>query len=167
MQASAPGNNDTASLRRTLGRFATGVTVITCAAADGAPRGITANSFTSVSLEPPLILWNIGKDSAQLHAFLGARYFAVNILARDQQAVAEAFARRDNRGFDEAGYAAGEHDVPELDGTVASLFCRTWRVSECGDHFIIVGEVLRHRRAAGEPLLYHAGEYASLGRDGG
>ena len=167
MQGSEPGTDDSTDLRRTLGRFATGVTVITCSAADGAPRGMTANSFTSVSLEPPLILWNIGKDSAQLHAFLGARYFAVNVLARDQQAVAEAFARRDNSGFDKVGFAAGEHGVPDLDGTVASLLCRTWRVSDCGDHYIIVGEVLRHRRAAGEPLLYHAGEYASLGRDGG
>lgn len=155
--------HDSRKLRGTLGRFATGVTVVTCVAADGSPRGITANSFTSVSLRPPLVLWNIGKDSAFLHAFLGARHYAINILASEQRSIAERFAERDGAGFDSIGYALSTHGVPVLDDTLACLQCRSWRVSDCGDHYIIVGEVIGHACREGDPLLYFGGAYASLG----
>lgn len=157
--------DDSRELRGTLGRFATGVTVVTCVAADGSPRGITANSFTSVSLRPPLVLWNIGKDSAFLHAFLGARHYAINILASEQRSIAERFAERDGAGFDSIGYALSTHGVPVLDDTLACLQCRSWRVSDCGDHYIIVGEVIEHACRDGDPLLYFGGAYASLEPD--
>jgi flavin reductase (DIM6/NTAB) family NADH-FMN oxidoreductase RutF len=154
--------DDSRALRDALGRFATGVTVVTCVAADGSPRGITANSFTSVSLRPPLVLWNIDKNSAFLHAFLGARTFAINILDQDQRSLAERFAQRDADGFAGSGHTLSAHGVPVLDDTLGCLQCRSWRVSECGDHYIIVGEVIEHACRDGDPLLYFGGDYASL-----
>lgn len=153
---------DPGRLRQCLGHFATGVTVVTCAAADGSPRGITANSFSSVSLEPPLVLWNIAKVSNSLQAYLGADHFAINILAAEQQAMSEHFARTDHTRFNGIEYARSPEKVPILPGTIACLECRTHDIHDCGDHYIIIGEVSRFRSNGGAPLIFSHGAYASL-----
>lgn len=154
--------NDPAFLRQCLGHFATGVTVVTCAGADGSPRGITANSFSSVSLEPPLVLWNIAKVSNSLQAYLGAEHFAINILAADQQDISNHFARTDHTRFEDIEYARSAENVPILPGTIACLECRTHEIHDCGDHYIIIGEVSRFRFDGGSPLIFVHGNYASL-----
>ena len=151
------------ALRRSLGRFATGITVVTCCAADGRPRGITANSFSSVSIEPPQVLWNIARVSNSLQAFLEASHFSIHVLGRDQQSLSEHFARADHTIYEGIDYALSKNKVPIIRDVLARFDCRTERVYESGDHYIIVGEVLAHEAGDGSPLLYFAGDYAELG----
>jgi flavin reductase (DIM6/NTAB) family NADH-FMN oxidoreductase RutF len=148
--------------RKCLANFATGVTVVTCADDDGRPYGITANSFSSVSLEPGLILWNIAKVSNSLQAFLDAEYFAINILARDQQELSAHFAESDHTLFDSVEILRSGENVPLIPGTLALFECRTHQVHACGDHYIIIGEVVRFEARDAEPLLFFNGKYASL-----
>ena len=151
------------ALRRSLGRFATGVTVVTCTAADGRPCGITANSFSSVSLDPPQILWNIAKVSNSLQAYLEAERFAIHVLRDDQRPLAEHFARTDHTVYEGIDYTLSGDGVPILPGVLARFDCRTDTIHESGDHHIIVGEVIEHVQAEGEPLLFYAGNYRLLG----
>lgn len=153
---------DSLRLRRCLGHFATGVTVVTCSAADGTPCGITANSFSSVSLEPPLVLWNIARVSNSLQAYLGAQDFAINILAAGQQALSEHFALQDHTRFEGVEFDRSPENVPILRDTLACLHCRTHAIHDCGDHYIIIGEIRRFRTGAGKPLVFFRGEYAAL-----
>lgn len=155
-------SHDSDRLRQCLGRFATGVTVVTCAAADGSPRGITANSFSSVSLEPPLVLWNIAKVSNSLQAYLGADYFAINILSSEQRHVSEHFARTDHTRFNGIEYEVAETGVPIIPETIACLHCRTHQIHDCGDHYIIVGNVTDFRFNDEKPLIFTNGDYALL-----
>ncbi len=148
--------------RQCLGKFATGVTVVTCADASGRPYGITANSFSSVSLEPRLILWNIAKVSNSLQAFLDAEHFAINILARDQQELSSHFAKSDHTLFDTVEILRSEENVPLIPGTLACFQCRTFQIHDCGDHYIIIGEVVRFEARDAEPLVFFGGKYASL-----
>lgn len=154
--------NDSKTLRDCLGRFATGVTVVTCRNAAGAPCGITANSFSSVSLEPPRILWNIAKVSQSLDAYLAASHFAVNVLAEDQRPLAEHFAQSLHDSYANTPFALSEHGAPMLEGCLAWLECRTERIHDCGDHYIIIGDVLDFRRGSGRPLLFFGGAYRGL-----
>ena len=147
-----------AALRDSLGRFATGVTVVTCAGELG-PCGITANSFSSVSLQPPLILWNIAKVSNSLNAYLDAEHFAVNVLGHDQDHLAHHFAQSDHTVFNGIDYDTSPHGVPLLPGTIACFECRTFAVHDCGDHHIIIGEIDRFRCDDAEPLLFFRGDY--------
>ncbi len=148
--------------RRSLGRFATGVTVVTCQAADGSRLGITANSFSSVSLEPPLILWNIAKVSRSLDAFLAAEYFGVSVLAADQQALSVRFARSDIDPFAGLECEASTNAVPRLDGALAWFECRRYQTHDCGDHHIVVGEVIDFDARDGEPLIFYRSQYREL-----
>ena len=148
-------------LRQCLGKFATGVAVVTCRGTNG-PCGITANSFSSVSLEPPLVLWNIAKVSNSLQAYLDAEHFAVNILAAEQGALSAHFAQSDHTRFNNIDYTTSVKDVPLLPGTVACFECRTHQIHDCGDHYIIVGEVESHRCDDGNPLLFFGGQYAAI-----
>ena len=156
-------NDAELALRRCLGRFATGVTVVTCCAADGRPCGITANSFSSVSLDPPLVLWNIAKVSNSLDAYLEAPHFAIHVLRADQRQLAEHFARTDHTIYNGVEYSISGENVPILRDVLARFDCRTEQVHDCGDHYIIVGEVVDHTMAQGEPLLFFAGDYRFLG----
>ena len=149
------------ALRQALGRFATGVTVVTCRGDEG-PCGITANSFSSVSLEPPLVLWNIAKVSNSLQAYLDADYFAINVLAVDQEALSVHFAMSDHTRFDGIDFSESAHGVPILPGTVACFECRTHQIHDCGDHYIIIGEVETHRCNDKAPLLFFASQYTSI-----
>ncbi|MDX1500679.1 MAG: flavin reductase family protein [Woeseiaceae bacterium] len=163
MPDSPPPTPDLA-LRQCLGRFATGVTVVTCRDARGHPCGITANSFSSVSLEPPLVLWNIAKVSHSLEAFLNADTFAINVLAERQRDVAIHFARPDHRLFDGVAFEDGSGGAPLLDGTLAHIECRRHQVHDAGDHYIIIGEIVRHDSVEGDPLLFFSGQYTEVAK---
>jgi len=148
--------------RQCLGKFATGVAVVTCTDDDGKPYGITANSFSSVSLEPRLILWNIAKVSNSLQAFLDADYFAINILSRDQQDLSSHFAKSDHTLFDSIRITRSEQNVPLIPGALAWFECRTHQIHDCGDHHIVIGEVVSFESTAAEPLLFFSGKYAAI-----
>lgn len=140
------------ALRHVLSRFATGVTVITTLH-EGRRVGLTVNSFTSLSLEPPLVLWCLRRQSATHPAFAAAEYFAVNVLAADQRNLAERFAGRSER-FTGVALHAGRYGLPLLDGTVGTLVCRRDRVIPGGDHVVFIGAVLDCAARQGPPLLF-------------
>lgn len=150
---------DHSQLRATLGRFASGVTILTMRDADGRDHGMTATSFASVSLEPPLILVSVGHDASIAAPLEHAQHFAVNILSGDQQLVSRAFATTDADRFGGFSFARGVGDVPVLVGAHAHLECRVQARYPGGDHTIIVGEVLASALGDGEPLLYYRGIY--------
>jgi flavin reductase (DIM6/NTAB) family NADH-FMN oxidoreductase RutF len=154
-------SNENRQLRDCLGRFATGVTVVTCRGSKG-PCGITANSFSSVSLEPPLVLWNIAKVTNSLRAYLEAEHFAINVLGAEQRALAEHFAQSDHTVFNGVEYDRSANDVPLLPGAVATFECRTHQTHDCGDHYIVIGAVEKFSSNDNEPLLFHNGRYARL-----
>ena len=154
--------SDSNAFRRCLGKFATGVTVVTCLDAAGRPCGITANSFSSVSLDPPLILWNIAKVSNSLEAYKQAEYFAINVLSADSQSVANHFARSDHTLFANVEHVMSERGSPLLPDTLAQFECRTDAIHDCGDHFIIIGKVVEFRSTDRDPLLFFAGQYRKL-----
>jgi flavin reductase (DIM6/NTAB) family NADH-FMN oxidoreductase RutF len=147
-------------LRDALGQFATGVTVVTTMTPEG-PLGITANSFSSVSLDPPLILWSPARKSRRFPAFEAAEYFAVHVLSAGQQALAAHFAGS-GEGFEAIDYTRGLGDAPLIDGCMARFECRHAAGHDGGDHLIVVGEVLRLMRDDLPPLIYHRGGYRSL-----
>lgn len=154
---------DGRAFRRCLGQFATGVTVMT--AQHGAQRaGMAVNSFSALSLEPPLVLWSIRRASASLPVFNGASHFAVNVLAGDQVDVANLFATPGIDKFATARWHAGRTGSPVLDGTIATMECAREQVLDGGDHLIVIGRVLHFARHEGEPLLFAQGRYA-LGQD--
>lgn len=155
---------DLIQFRRCLGRFATGVTVVTCADAAGTPYGITANSFSSVSLEPPLVLWNIAKVSRSLKAFLDAEYFGINVLTAEQEPLSVRFASSEPRLFDGVKHSLTARRTPRLSDTLAWLECRHYETHDCGDHHIIIGEVLDFESKDGEPLLFYRGQYERVAK---
>jgi len=154
---------DNKAFRQCLGKFATGVTVVTCSDRDGNPCGITANSFSSVSLDPPLILWNIAKVSNSLAAYLDATHFAINVLSSAQQDLSSHFAKSDHTIFEDVEFVLSDDGVPILPGTVATFECRTDTIHDCGDHYIIIGEVERFDVEERDPLLFYSGAYRSIG----
>ena len=153
---------DSRELRGCLGQFATGVTVVTCMDAAGRACGITANSFSSVSLDPPLILWNIAKTSNSLGAYLDAQHFAINVLTADQEDLSIRFAQSDHAVFDGISYAISDSGVPLLQDTLARFECRTYEIHDCGDHHIIIGEIERFSKNDGQPLLFFNSRYATI-----
>lgn len=148
--------------RAALGSFATGVTIVTTTTANGGDVGMTANSFNSVSLDPPMVLWSIGKSALSQPAFAAAEHFAVHILASDQEDLSNRFARRGEDKFAGLELARGPGDVPLLAGCSARFKCRTAYRYEGGDHDIIVGEVLEFDHFEKKPLLFHQGRYSLL-----
>ncbi len=146
-------------LRQCLSRFATGVTVVTCSDAAGNPYGITANSFSSVSLEPPLVLWNIAKISNSLQAYLDAKEFAIHVLTADQESIAQHFAQTDHSRFEGIDYSFSDDGVPILPNVLARFDCRTENILEGGDHHIIIGEVVNLTFDDSDPLLFYGSEY--------
>lgn len=153
---------DTTELRKCLGQFATGVTVVTCTSAEGQACGITANSFSSVSLEPPLVLWNIAKTSGSLEAYLEAKHFAFNILSAEQEGISAHFAQSDHTLFDGIAHDVSDQGVPLLPDTLACIECRTHEIHDCGDHYIIIGEIERYRHSDKQPLLFFNSGYATI-----
>jgi len=153
---------DVREFRRTLGCFVTGVTVVTAEAEDGERRGFTANSFTSVSLDPPLILVCIGRGSTSLPLFSRVDRFAVNILADDQRAVSGAFASKGEDKFRGIDWSPGPFGSPILSGAAAWLECAVHDRIEAGDHILLIGRVLAFEHTARTPLGYHGGNYVSF-----
>lgn len=146
-------------LRQAFGAFATGVTVVTTAL-EGKRYGVTANSFSSVSLDPPMVLWSLARTSTSFAAFENASAFAVHILAADQQPISDRFASKGTDKFAGIDVFEGLEGVPLLGGCAARFECRTAFRYEGGDHLIFVGEVAAFEHSANEPLLFHGGRYA-------
>lgn len=150
-------------LRTALGRFATGVTIISCRAADGSRAGLTANSFNALSLQPPLVLWSLRDASPALGAFVAASHFAVNVLAEDQIELSRRFASMVEDKFVEGLWSDGEGGAPVLAGCAAVFECAKVSAQTAGDHLLFIGQVLRVSEAPVMPLLFQAGHYRMLG----
>lgn len=150
---------DPQELRRALGRFATGVTVVTTCTAEGALEGLTANSFSSVSLDPPLVLWSLDRRARSLPSFLEARWFAINVLGSHQHGLSSRFASPVEDRFAGIGYTAGLGGCPVLDDGLAHFECSVFDRVDAGDHVIFLGKVERMTHRDGEPLLFSGGRY--------
>ena len=153
--------DDPRGFRMALGAFATGVTVVT-AMADGGPVGITANSFTSVSLDPPLVLWCPALASRRYAAFAAAQDFAIHVLSADQQTMADGFTRA-TQAFDDFDWAPDAAGVPLIAGVAARFRCRLHALHPAGDHAIILGQVLSAMRTGHAPLVFHGGRFGGFG----
>lgn len=158
---------DFRDFRKALGSFATGVTVVTTMAEDGKPAGVTVNAFTSVSLDPPLVAFCLGRNSAQFDAFNASEHFVVNILAASQEGVSNHFASRQfQRDWSEIAQAATSVGVPALAGAAAVIECRRESVLDGGDHVMVLGRVVAlSSHDDVPPLLYFRGRYAALAVD--
>jgi flavin reductase (DIM6/NTAB) family NADH-FMN oxidoreductase RutF len=158
-QAQAPGFSSP-EFRASLAMFATGVTIVTARTASGELVGLTANSFNSVSLTPPLVLWSLAQAASSMAAFSTGSHYAINILAADQKDLAERFASKRTDRWDGVVFADGVAGAPLLAGAAASFECFNRSRYQEGDHVIFVGEVERcsHREGA-SPLLYHGGRF--------
>lgn len=155
-----PPSFSSQEFRSALGMFATGVTIVTARAADGQLIGLTASSFNSVSLAPPLVLWSLARAAASLSVFSAGSHYAINVLASDQKALAERFATRGADRWSGVAFDDGVGNAPLLQGTAAVFECFNRSRYEEGDHVIFVGEVERCRwRAGASPLLFHGGRY--------
>lgn len=153
---------DSVSFRRACSRFATGITIATVMAADGTPQGFTANSFTSVSAEPPLILLCIDRRANVLPYFQAADYFGINVLSLEQKELSMRFASRGLDRFSGVEWRRGAGEAPLLEGTLAQFECARREVWEAGDHLVFLGEVVAARHNDGAPLLYYASGYREL-----
>jgi 3-hydroxy-9,10-secoandrosta-1,3,5(10)-triene-9,17-dione monooxygenase reductase component len=164
MEMSQTDTFDAAEFRRALGSFATGVTIITTRDADGNNVGLTANSFNSVSLNPPLVLWSLAESSNSLPVFRNAQHWAVHVLAADQESLSTRFAKRGVDKFAGLDCELGVDGIPLLRGCTARFECKTAFQYEGGDHVIFVGQVLNFMRADSAPLVFHSGRYADATR---
>ena len=154
---------DQRTLRDALGCFATGVTVVTCLDGGGKPVGLTVNSFTSVSLDPPLLLVCIAKAAASAAAFLETRHFAVNVLQTGQQPASIRFSTRHEDRFGPNDWSPGELGAPVLKQSLGVFECEAHAVHDAGDHHILLGKVIKATFDAGlDPLLYFRGRYRRL-----
>lgn len=151
------------ALRKAAGRFATGVTLVTCRAADGRAVGLTVNSFSSVSLEPPLVLWSLRSASPNAPVFRAARHFVVNVLAEPQIALARRFASAVPHKFDAGLWHDGAFGAPVLADCAAVLECEQVDAREVGDHWLFTGQVMRVAETTAQPLVYRAGHFHGLG----
>ncbi len=156
------GGLDRQAFRRALGSFVTGVTVVTTLDREGRPAGLTANSFNSVSLDPPMVLWSLSLDSTSLTAFREAGWWAVHVLAADQQDLSDRFARREHDKFEGVHTTAGPDGIPLLDGSAARFICRAAFEYEGGDHAIFLGAVQAFEQTGASPLVYHQGRYGGV-----
>ena len=155
--------HDARTLRDALGCFATGVTVVTCLGADGEPAGLTVNSFTSVSLDPPLLLVCLAKRAASSAALIAAESFAVNVLQTGQQPASIRFSTRDEDRFGATPWECGEAGAPILTESLGVFECERHAVHDGGDHHILIGQVVKASFDASlDPLLYFRGKYRRL-----
>lgn len=157
--ASDSSQIDPRDFRNALGTYGTGVTIITAMAADGKPYGITCNSFASVSLNPPLVLWSLGGYSSSLTVFQNASHFTVHVLGTSQQALANKFAKSSEDKFAGLDWTPGLGNAPVLAESVANFQCRSVNRYYGGDHVIFLGAVEAYAYTANEPLLFARGTY--------
>ncbi len=156
---------DKNELRRVMGHFATGVTIITTHSARGELHGLTANALTSLSLIPPLLLVCVDKKAESYPSFEESGVFTVNILSSDQEALSRRFAVSGGNKFEGVSYRIGANGAPILDGSLGFLECRITTHHDGGDHTIYVGEVQEAETREGKPLLFYRGGYREIGND--
>jgi len=159
---------DPRELRNALGRFATGVCVVTTIGEDGRAAGLTVNSFSSVSLDPPLVAWCLGRKAPSMAAFSASAYFAVHVLAADQQHLAMHFAKpsEDKFAILQGELEQGIGQVPVLANALARFECRKFSMTDCGDHVMFFGQVERFTYQSSAPLVFHAGRFVEDARTG-
>ena len=160
MMPFTPSPESADEFRRALGQFPTGVTIVTCQS-DIGPIGITANSFSSVSLDPPLVLWSPARASRRFAAFEQAQHFAIHVVGEDQFHICRQFANIGHR-FDGLDWHEGAHAVPLINGCLARFECVRHAIHDGGDHAIIVGRVTSAAVGAGNPLLFSRGAYGGF-----
>ncbi|WP_336658806.1 flavin reductase family protein [Leucobacter sp. USHLN153] len=158
IETDAPGF-DARDLRSAFGQFATGVTVVTTTTPSGERVGVTANSFTSLSMDPPLVLWCPGRHLRSLPAFEEASHFAINVLASDQHELSRRFAVGASDKFSGVEVREGIAGLPLIPGTLATFECETVARHEAGDHVIYIGHIRRYAHTSAEPLVFHGGRY--------
>lgn len=159
MTAADPAS-DARAFRTALGAFTTGVTVVTTDSAEG-PVAIVANSFSSVSLDPPLVLWSPAKSSRRFEHFAGSRRFAINVLAAEQASICEAVVAS-KTAITDTPHHLSHCGMPLIDGALATFECSLFATHDAGDHVVILGEVTRCQHRPGDPLVFHAGQYRNL-----
>ncbi|MEE2774643.1 MAG: CoA transferase [Pseudomonadota bacterium] len=152
---------DSLALRKAFGTFTTGVTIVTTLQDDGIPRGFTANSFSSVSLEPPLLLVCLSKAGLSYKVFAESTYFAINVLRDDQKELSSLFATQSEEKFTSAVWSHGHEYMPILKGCLSSFVCKNERIVDAGDHTVLIGRVEKFSTNQGRPLLYYKGKYVS------
>ena len=150
------------ALRNALGNFATGITVITALNENGEPQGMTANSFSSVSLEPPLVSWCVGRESRLFNLFQKTSHFAVNILTTEQEETSQLFASPTDDKFEHIKWHEGLNGLPLLDDSPCQFQCEIEHRYSGGDHTILIGRVLEFANKPMSPLIFHGGQYRSL-----
>jgi flavin reductase (DIM6/NTAB) family NADH-FMN oxidoreductase RutF len=150
-------------LRQVMGHFATGVTIITTVNKEGQLHGLTANAFTSVSLEPPLLLISVDKKAESWPAFEESKVFTVNILGDDQEALSRKFAVSGGNKFEGVAYRRGANGAAILEGALAFIECTLYAAYEGGDHSLYLGEIQEASVREGKPLVFFRGGYRNLG----
>jgi flavin reductase (DIM6/NTAB) family NADH-FMN oxidoreductase RutF len=151
-----------AEFRAACGCFASGVTIATVVDGAGEPHGLTVSSFTSVSLEPPMVSICLGHSVTVIDVFRAAKFFAINILAENQQVVSQHFARKGHDRFQGVGWTVGETGAPLLEGVLVAIECEVEQRVAAGDHDILVGRMVATRINEGAPLVYFSGAYRKL-----
>jgi flavin reductase (DIM6/NTAB) family NADH-FMN oxidoreductase RutF len=149
--------------RKACARYATGIAVATVLGPEGTPEGLTVNSFTSVSMEPPLILVCIARTATAYSSFKTSKAFVINVLREDQIDLSQHFASRKSNRFEGLAWREGVHGAPVLDGVLAVLECAAHGSFDAGDHTVFIGLVERAESHDGAPLLYFASAYRKLG----
>lgn len=160
--ANATASFDGRALRDAFGSFATGVTIVTTSGPGGVDIGLTANSFSSVSLDPPMVLWSLARSSMNMDAFRNSGHFAVHILSADQEALSSRFASKGVDRFEGLALDRGPDGVPLLPDCMARFACKLAYQYEGGDHVIFVGEIVDFSHSARKPLVFHGGRYGML-----
>ena len=153
-------------LRKALGRYPTGVTIVAASRDDGEPAGLTVNTFTSVSLDPPLILWCLSNSAGSRPVLEAADHFGVSILERSQDWISTRLAQPTEDKFAGVPWYRDAHGVPLIDGAVATITCRRFEHHPAGDHIILIGEVIDWQERGGDPLVYLGGAYRVAVRPG-
>lgn len=153
---------DGRDFRKALGRFPTGVAVVTALDAQGGKLGMTINSFASVSLEPPIVLWSVAHKAPSYAAFAAARHFVINVLAQDQLSVSNQFSRPSDDKFAGVNWTPGVAGAPVLGGCVASFECAVREIFRAGDHDVMLGDVQRYSHAERAPLAFALSSYACV-----
>ena len=155
---------DQRNLRDALGLFATGVTIVTTRTKSGDPEGLTVNSFNSLSLDPPMILWSLWKDTPNVAIFLESEKFAINILSSEQKHLSDLFSSSLGDRFSDVGLQTGASGIPLLRSCLAYFECSKAACHDGGDHFIFVGNVDHFQFVEGQPLIFFGGRYSTEGK---
>ena len=153
---------DKGEFRQALGQFATGVCLVTVDDPELGPLATTVNSFSSVSLDPPLVLWSIQNSSDHLAVYTECQYFGISVLSSEQGALSSQYAQRGGHSVQAEHFTTGPQGEPKLIGALAHFTCAAYAVHPGGDHQIIVGEVLRFESRETDPLIFYSGGYRAL-----